>query len=105
VAGTYSETVSARLKEIGTDEALHAEKLRDRILALGGTPTMEAGFRTSLPRRPWNTTSPCRFDVVELLDALEAAFSVSIADEEAKSIRTVSDLEHPISTSLTRAAA
>jgi acyl carrier protein len=46
-----------------------------------------------------------RFDVFELLDALEAAFSVSIADEEAKSARTVSDLEHLISTSLTRTAA
>ena len=45
------------------------------------------------------------FDVFELLNALEAAFSVSIADEEAKSVRTVSDLEHLISTSLTRAAA
>jgi bacterioferritin len=41
IAGPYSETVSARLKEIGTDELLHAEKLRDRILALGGTPTMD----------------------------------------------------------------
>ena len=46
-----------------------------------------------------------RFDVFEFLDALEAAFSVSIADEEAKSVRTVSDLEHLISTSLARTAA
>lgn len=41
IAGPYSEAVSARLREIATDELLHAEKLRDRILALGGTPTME----------------------------------------------------------------
>ena len=41
VAGPYSETVAARLKEISTDELLHAEQLRQRILALGGTPTME----------------------------------------------------------------
>lgn len=41
VTGPYAEAVAARLKEISGDEVLHAEKLRDRILALGGTPTME----------------------------------------------------------------
>lgn len=40
LAGPYSETVAARLKEIGADEMRHAEMLRDRILALGGEPTM-----------------------------------------------------------------
>ncbi|HEX5036910.1 MAG TPA: ferritin-like domain-containing protein [bacterium] len=40
VTGPYSDAVKARLKEISGDEVLHAEKLRDRILALGGTPTM-----------------------------------------------------------------
>jgi bacterioferritin len=40
VSGPWSETVAARLKEISTDEVLHAEQLRDRILALGGEPTM-----------------------------------------------------------------
>jgi len=41
VTGPYAETVAARLKEISGDEVLHAEKLRQRILALGGTPTMD----------------------------------------------------------------
>lgn len=41
VTGPSAEAVAARLKEISGDEVLHAEKLRDRILALGGTPTME----------------------------------------------------------------
>lgn len=41
VSGPYAETVMARLKEIGTDEVGHAEMLRDRIVALGGTPTMD----------------------------------------------------------------
>lgn len=40
VTGPFAETVSARLKEISGDEMLHAEQLRDRILALGGQPTM-----------------------------------------------------------------
>ncbi len=43
VSGPYSEIVATRLKEIATDELLHAEKLRDRILALGGSPTMDVG--------------------------------------------------------------
>ena len=41
VSGPWAEAVATRLKEIATDEQLHAEKLRDRIVGLGGTPTMD----------------------------------------------------------------
>jgi bacterioferritin (cytochrome b1) len=41
VTGPYAESVSARLKEIAADERLHAEKLRGRITALGGVPSMQ----------------------------------------------------------------
>lgn len=41
VSGPYAEAVEARLKEIAEDEKEHADTLRDRITALGGTPTME----------------------------------------------------------------
>jgi bacterioferritin len=41
VNGPSAEAVAARLKEISSDEIAHAEKLRKRILALGGTPTMD----------------------------------------------------------------
>lgn len=41
VSGPYAEAVTARLKEISTDEQMHAEQLRDRIVGLGGTPTMD----------------------------------------------------------------
>lgn len=51
IAGPYSETVAARLKEIATDELLHAEKLRDRILALGGTPSMAVNAAALKPGR------------------------------------------------------
>jgi bacterioferritin (cytochrome b1) len=37
----YAELVANRLKEIAEDEKNHAIQLRDRITALGGTPTME----------------------------------------------------------------
>lgn len=40
VKGPYAEQVSSRLKEIAGDEIKHAEKLRDRITALGGIPSM-----------------------------------------------------------------
>jgi bacterioferritin len=40
ISGPYSEAISARLKEIASDEIEHAQKLRGRITALGGIPTM-----------------------------------------------------------------
>jgi len=76
IAGPYSETVSARLKEIGTDEVLHAEKLCDRILALGGTPTMDVSTADLKPA----TT-------------LEAILAVNIAEEEAAIRRREGELE------------
>jgi bacterioferritin len=41
ITGPYAEAVAGRLKEIAEDEEKHAAKLRDRISALDGTPTME----------------------------------------------------------------
>jgi len=41
VNGPYAESVCRRFQEIASDETVHAELLRRRICALGGTPTME----------------------------------------------------------------
>ena len=41
VSGPYAEAVTARLREIASDELSHAEKLRERIVALGGIPSMQ----------------------------------------------------------------
>lgn len=41
ITGPNSEPISARLNEISHDEVKHAAKLRDRIIALGGKPTMD----------------------------------------------------------------
>lgn len=49
VTGPYAETVAARLKEISGDEVLHAEQLRDRIVTLGGEPTMEVAAKDLKP--------------------------------------------------------
>jgi len=40
VRGPYAGAVASQLKEIAGDEAEHAKKLRERIVGLGGTPTM-----------------------------------------------------------------
>jgi bacterioferritin len=66
ITGPYSETVAARLKEIGGDEVLHAEKLRQRILALGGTPTMEV-----------------RAEDLKPATTLDKILKVNIAEEQA----------------------
>jgi bacterioferritin len=51
VTGPYAEPVASRLKEIAADEDNHAVKLRDRIAALGGTPTMEVAREDLIPAR------------------------------------------------------
>lgn len=40
VTGPYAKAVASQLKEIAEDEEVHAQKLRDRIVGWGGTPTM-----------------------------------------------------------------
>ena len=42
-SGPYAEGLIARFKEIASDEMGHAEILRNRIAALGGTPTTKVG--------------------------------------------------------------
>lgn len=44
ITGPSSEAIQARLKEISADEVSHAEKLRERIIALGGKPTMDVSI-------------------------------------------------------------
>lgn len=65
ISGPYSETVAARLAEIGSDEVLHAQKLRDRILALGGVPTMDV-----------------RSEDLKPASSLDEILSVNIEEEE-----------------------
>lgn len=65
INGPYSETVAARLKEISNDEVLHAEKLRERITALGGKPSMQV----------------CKKDLT-YADKLEEILAVNIQEEK-----------------------
>ena len=49
ISGPYAETVKTRLKEISSDEVLHAEMLRDRIVTLGGKPSMGVAEKDLIP--------------------------------------------------------
>ena len=49
ITGPYAEAVASRLKEIAEDEKQHADKLRDRIGGLGGTPTMAVAGEDLIP--------------------------------------------------------
>lgn len=51
ITGPYAEAVANRLKEIAEDEKNHAIELRDRITALGGTPTMEIAKDDLIPAK------------------------------------------------------
>lgn len=51
ITGPYAELVANRLKEIAEDEKEHAIRLRDRITALGGTPTMEVAREDLIPAK------------------------------------------------------
>ena len=42
-SGPYAEGLIARFEEIASDESEHARLLRQRIVALGGTPTTKIG--------------------------------------------------------------
>lgn len=64
ITGPYSESVSARLKEIAGDEIDHAEKLRDRITALGGVPSMKVSTED-----------------LKYADTLEAILAINIQEE------------------------
>jgi bacterioferritin len=69
IEGPYSETVATRLKEIATDELLHAEKLRDRILALGGNPSMGVSTDDLKPARTLDLI--LKVNIAEEKDAIE----------------------------------
>lgn len=49
ITGPYAEVVAERLLEISADEVSHAQMLRNRILALGGTPTMDVNTKDLVP--------------------------------------------------------
>ena len=70
VKGPHAESVSARLKEIANDEQSHADQLRDRILVLGGIPSMKV----------------CEPDLIEARE-LKQILHVNIKEEKAAIVK------------------
>jgi bacterioferritin len=54
ISGPFAEPVGSRLKEIAGDELDHAEKLRKRIVGLGGIPTMDINAEDLKPAAELN---------------------------------------------------
>ena len=77
ISGPYSEVISARLKEICSDEVLHAAMLRERILSLKGTISMDVSIKDLVSAKT-------------LADIL----SINIAEEKDAILSYTSLLEH-----------
>jgi bacterioferritin len=70
ISGPSSEAIRARLHEISADEVEHAAKLRDRIVALGGKPTME--IHTEDLKEAYDLPSILKINMREESDAIAA---------------------------------
>lgn len=79
LTGPYAETVATRLREIANDETMHAERLRERVVALDGTPSMQVNAEALKPA----TTLP---DII----------SINIA-EEKQAIAAYTEIMHQVS--------
>jgi bacterioferritin (cytochrome b1) len=49
ISGPFSASLSQQFREISGDELRHAHKLRQRIVALGGTPSLAMKSQTATP--------------------------------------------------------
>lgn len=70
ITGPASESIRARLKEISDDEADHAEKLRERIIGLGGKPTLEVA--TEDLKEAYDLKTILKINMEEEADAIAA---------------------------------
>lgn len=92
VTGPSSEAIKARLKEISQDEAEHAEKLRDRIVALGGKPTMQIHLEDL--KEAYDLATIIKINMREENDAIAAYTSLLALIPETNVIlyRTIQDI-------------
>lgn len=70
LTGPYREAIARRLLEIASDEAGHAQRLRDRICALGGTPTMKIDTDDLIPAK--TLSEILDVNIMEELQAIES---------------------------------
>jgi bacterioferritin len=92
VTGPYAEAVAARLKEIAEDEKTHAMQLRDRIMALAGTPTMEISTKDLIPATTLKDI--LRVNIAEEVAAIKMYRSIldSVGNDGAILHETIEDI-------------
>jgi len=92
ITGRYAELVGNRLKEIAEDEKNHAIQLRDRITALGGTPTMEIAKEGLIPARTLKEILQVNLEEEETAIKLYRSILHSVGQEEEILYETVEDI-------------
>ena len=92
ITGPASEAISARLHEIADDEISHAKKLRERILALGGKPSLQVSLEDL--KEAYTLEDILRINMREEADAIAAYTEVLKMVPETNVIlyRTLQDL-------------
>ena len=92
ITDRYAELVGNRLKEIAEDEKNHAIQLRDRITALGGTPTMEIAKEGLIPARTLKEILQVNLEEEETAIKLYRSILHSVGQEEEILYETVEDI-------------
>jgi bacterioferritin len=92
ITGRYGELVGNRLKEIAEDEKNHAIQLRDRITALGGTPTMEIATESLIHARTWKEILQVNLEEEETAIKLYRSILHAVGQEEEILYETVEDI-------------
>ena len=92
ITDRYAELVSNRLKEIAEDEKNHAIQLRDRITALGGTPTMEIAKEGLIPARTLKEILQVNLGEEETAIKLYRSILHSVGQEEEILYETVEEI-------------
>ncbi len=92
VTGPYADTVAARLKEISGDEVLHAETLRDRILGLGGIPTMNVSTADLKPASSLNEILAINIDEEKGAIASYTEILQSVPESNAILFKAIQDI-------------
>ncbi len=92
ITGPYAEPISNRLKEIAEDEKEHAIKLRDRITALGGTPTMEVAREDLIPARTLKAILDVNLKEEDKAIALYRSILHAVGQEGESLYETIGDI-------------
>lgn len=92
LSGRYAELVGNRLKEIAEDEKNHAIQLRDRITALGGTPTMEIANESLIHAKTWKEILQVNLEEEETAIKLYRSILHTVGQEEEILYETVEDI-------------